>query len=307
MNNSENNVTLICPLCFSEKSEGFYYPPTDFNNKVFSYHSCLSCNASFVYPFPEKEDYDKIYGVNDHSYLKNLKPGEKYKHSSVLPLFNHQRYQLNFFSSGNYWKGKKNLLDIGCGSGFYMNYARKFGLAATGIEYDENFASLMSEKTGLNILSFTEFEKQNTDVKFDIIHCGHILEHLEKPHEILEWAKKYAHSETIFIVDGPLEKNNSLATLIIKIGSKIRKRKMNHYPPQHLTFTDFNSQLAFFERNGFKKLRYKTEEQLFPLPDKPDFNSPSKLVMFFLAHFSVVFSRLIPRWGNVFHYAGKLL
>lgn len=306
MTELEINLGQSCPLCFSDKSETFFYPPTNFNNKVYSYRTCLDCRASYITPFPQKEDYDKIYGLEDHYYLKKLNPDDKYIFNSELLLYNHQAYQLNFFKSGGYWKGKKRLLDIGCGSGFYMNYASHFGLETIGLEYNSEFASLMSQKTGLNITTFDAFEKLSISIKFDIIHFGHILEHLENPGGLLSWSKQYAHSETIYIIDGPLEKNNSLATLLIKTGSKIRRKKMNFYPPQHLTFTDYTSQLSFFERNGFEKIRYKTEEQFFPLPVQADLRNPSKFALFVLAHFSVVFSRLIPRWGNVFHYAGTI-
>lgn len=299
------NDQRTCPLCFSERSKNYFYPPNEFNGKLFSYYTCLDCQCSYVFPFPDKNDFDSIYGENDHFYLKMLKPDEKHIHKFNFPLYNHQRYQLDFFKKGEYWINTKTLLDIGCGSGFYMSYAKMFGMQVTGIEYNDEFTDLLRKKTDLDIFSFSEFEKKYEGKKFDLIHFGHILEHLLQPNEMLELAKKYAHKDSIIIIDGPLEKNKSLTLFIIALGSKIKKNKANHYAPQHITFTDSKSQQMFFEKNGLEKIRFKTAEQMWPLPSQPDFKSIRNFTLYLLGCFSVTFSKLNPSWGNVFHYAGK--
>lgn len=305
MDEVRNSGNAICPLCFSIEARDYFYPPTTFNDKIFHYLECKSCGSSYVFPFPDQKDFDVIYGENDHTYLKKLKTEEKYIHSFNYALYNHQSYQVSFFQKGEFWKGRKSLLDIGCGSGFYMEFARRFGLEVTGIEYNEQFTQLLRSKTELDIHSFQEFEKIYEGKKFDIIHLGHILEHLIKPHEMISWLSKYAHDRTIIIIDGPLEKNWSFASFIISLGSRIRRNPMNHYAPQHITFTDKNSQLNFFEKNGLQTIRIKTVEQMFPLPSEPDIRSPKKFMMFLIGRLSIVITKLIPGWGNVFHYVGK--
>lgn len=305
MNNSGKTIDPVCPLCFSTRSKEFFYPPTTFNEKIFQYKECVDCGCSFVHPLPVKEDFDVIYGENDHAYLKKLGENEMHVHRFDYPLYNHQGYQIDFFKKGKYWKNAKTLLDVGCGSGFYMSHAKKFGLDVTGIEYNEDFTKLLRKKTDLDIFSFADFEKSFKDKKFDLIHFGHILEHLNEPHLMIEWAKNYTHENTILIIDGPLEKNISFTRFVISTGSRIKNNKMNFYPPQHITFTDVDSQLKFFEKNGLQTLRFKTAEQMWPLPSQPDFRSFRNSVLFFIGRLSVIISKLNPGWGNVFHYAGK--
>lgn len=186
-----------------------------------------------------------------------------------------------------------------------MAYVKKFGINVTGVEYNEEFAKLLRAKTDLDIFSFQEFESKYNGLKFDLIHFGHILEHLNHPQEMLEMAKKYSHENTILIIDGPLEKNYSFTRFVISVGSRIKGNKLNHYAPQHITFTDAKSQLLFFEKNGLEKIGFKTVEQMWPMPPKPDFNSPRNLFLFLMGRISVVISKLNSSWGNVFHYAGK--
>jgi len=304
MTNLSHNTEIQCPLCSSDVAGKYYYPPTTFNKKIFHYYECGKCHCAYVYPFPEKEDFDLIYGEEDHAYLKKLSENEMHIHRFDLPLYNHQRYQTEFFSKGEYWKNADSLLDVGCGSGFYMSYAKRSGLNVTGIEYNEEFTELLRKKTGLDIFSFNEFENRYGGIKFDLIHFGHILEHLIHPEEMLNWVKKYAHENTIIIVDGPLEKNHCLSRFVIAAGSRIRKNKMNYYAPQHITFTDYNSQLNFFERSGLQTVKYTIAEQMFPFPSAPDFRSVRKILLFLTGRFSITVSKLNSRWGNIFHYAG---
>jgi hypothetical protein len=125
MDNFGKTIDPICPLCYSTKSKNYFYPPTTFNGKIFQYKECLECSCSFVHPLPVKDDFDVIYGENDHAYLKKLGENEKHVHQFDYPLYNHQGYQIDFFKKGEYWKKAKTLLDVGCGSGFYMSHAKK--------------------------------------------------------------------------------------------------------------------------------------------------------------------------------------
>jgi SAM-dependent methyltransferase len=298
---------MECLICGGTAFKPYYYPPTIFNSKTFTYHECLKCHSAQISPFPNEEDMKLMYGSNDHAYLLRLKKGEHLIFNLNYPKYNHQGFQLQFFKKYNYAQYGRSLLDIGCGSGFYMNYAKTFGFSCDGMEFSEEFAKLLRVKTDLDIYSFDEFSNLFPEGKqFDIIHLGHVLEHSVEPKKFIESLKRYAHVNTIFIFDGPLEKNQCLSRFIIKFGSLLKKNKSNTYHPQHITFTDFRSQLMFFEKAGFIKINYEIQEQIFPLPDKFEFKNPFRSLLFLMARLSIALSKLNPKWGNVFHYAGKL-
>ena len=298
---------MECLICGEKGLKTYYYPPTIFNNKTFNYFECTTCYSAQISPLPDEQDMSLMYGSNDHAYLVSIKDGEFLKHNFVYPKYNHQGYQLKFFKKYNYKQFGNTLLDIGCGSGYYMSYAKTFGFSCYGIEFDTNFAKLLRAKTGLDIFSFEEFsDKFKEGKKFDIIHLGHVLEHSIEPKEFLESLKKFAHSNTIFIIDGPLEKNKCLSRFIIMCGSLLQRKKSNSYHPQHITFTNFKSQLIFFEKVGLKKINYEITEQMFPFPSKIKGESLKNIILFFAGRVSVNLSKLNARLGNVFHYAGEL-
>ncbi len=295
----------ICLICKSTKLRRYYYPPIVFNNKTFRYLECSVCFSAVITPLPNEEDFIKMYGESDHSYLLKLNENEKLNFNFSYEPYNHQKYQLEFFNKYNYEGLGKTLLDIGCGSGFYMKYAEQKGLECYGIEFDEKFVSLLIKKTNLKLLTFDTFNKEFAGKTFDLIHIGHMLEHSINPDEILLFAKKYSNKNTILIIDGPLEKNKCLSRWLIKTVSKIKNKKHNTYPPQHVTFTNYYSQLSLFERNNLKKLNYETAEQMFPLPNHFTFKHPVNSSLFLIGRLSINLSKLHPRLGNIFHYAGK--
>jgi ubiquinone/menaquinone biosynthesis C-methylase UbiE len=296
------NKNMLCLVCGNNKLRKYYYPEVRFNNKTFNYYECTSCRSAQIDPMPNADDYAKMYGVNDHTYLTKLKASESVNFERIFPKYNHQKYQVDFFSKYNYHLSGKTLLDYGCGSGFYMYHAKKQGLECTGVEFNSEFASLLKEKTGLTILTVTEISGKT----FDIVHLGHVLEHMENPFITMEELKKYGHKDTLFIIDGPLEKNRCLTRWMIKLISLIKNKKFNTYSPQHLTFTNYSSQLLLLEKAGFKKINYEVQEQMFPLPEVLNLMDPFKSLLFIVSRISINISKLHPKWGNVFHYAGKI-
>ena len=298
---------MECLICGGKVFKPYYYPPNLFNNKTFSYHECMSCHSAQISPLPDDEDMRLMYGSNDHSYLLALKDGELLQQNFIYPKYHHQGFQIKFFEKYNYKQFGNSLLDIGCGSGYYMQFAKTFGFSCYGIEFGSDFAKLLRAKTSLDIYSFEEFSTQFPEGKqFDIIHLGHVLEHSTQPKAFIEGLKKYAHSNTLFIIDGPLEKNRCLSRFVIMCGSMLRRNKSNTYHPQHITFTNFKSQEIFFEKTGLTKINYEVAEQMFPFPSSLKDETFKNRLLFYLGRISINLSKIIPGAGNVFHYAGKL-
>jgi SAM-dependent methyltransferase len=293
---------MLCLICGGHSFRNYYYPEVHFNNKVFRYYECNSCYSAQIDPMPGADDYLKMYGENDHAYLSKMSAKETFDFEKAYPPFNHRLYQLNFFAKYQYGSKGQTLLDYGCGNGYYMYHAQKKGIQCLGIEFNKDFAAIMSEKTGLNITTLDTIKGKT----FDIIHLGHVLEHMEDPRETLSLLSQHAHLTTIFVIDGPLEKNKCLSRFIIKTGSLIRGKKYNTYAPQHLTFTNYDSQLVLFKRCGLKKINYEVAEQLFPLPENFEIKNPGNAVKYFCGRVSIFISSLFPRMGNIFHYAGRL-
>jgi SAM-dependent methyltransferase len=294
---------LICRICHSDALVRGKYPDIHFNNKVFSYYKCKNCSSYNVFPNPTPEDFEKIYGEEDHTYLKSTP--EKIIYNFNYPFAHHQGYQIKFLNQIKQQLKGKSLLDFACGSGFYLKYAEQLGAKVVGIEFDEKFVKLLTDKTDLEIYTLDKALEIFHNKPFDYIHLGHILEHLTDPVATMDTLKKLAHKDTVFIADGPLEKNACIARFYIDFGSRIKGKKFNNFAPQHLSLTTQKSQLLFFEKVGLKKEKYIVVEQYFPLPSSIG-KSIGASLSFLIGSCSILLSMIIPRFGNVFHYRGKL-
>lgn len=292
-----------CRTCGKQDSVESAYPHVHFNDKVFKYFKCNNCNSFNVFPTPNDADFKKMYGENDHTYLKTIKG--KLKYDFNYPFANHQGYQIHFLNQiKNDLKGK-TLLDYACGNGFYMKHAQDCGAKTVGVEFDKDFVSILNEKTDLEILTYNGLERIYQAKKFDYIHLGHVLEHLSNPTELITKLKEFAHQNTTFIIDGPLDRNYCLHRFYIDAGSKLKGKKHIDFTPQHISLTNHKSQLLFFKNAGLKKEKYIVVEQYFPLPFKLE-KSLGKIISYAIATLSIYISKIIPSSGNVFHFTGKI-
>ena len=302
MKNTTNQINK-CRICGSVNQKSGSYPDIHFNNKVFSYYACNYCYSYNVFPSPTSSDLELIYGETDHKYFKNI--SDKISYPEEYHFANHQGYQIKFLNEIKNQLQNKTLLDFACGSGFYLNHAQKLGAKVVGIEFNKEFVELLIQKTNFEIYTLDEALLKYKDSPFDFIHLGHILEHLTEPQELLNSLKNLAHKTTVFLIDGPLEKNFCLSRWYVDIGSRLKNKKFNTFAPQHLSLTTNKSQQLFFKKAGLEKINYQVVEQFFPLPSGFS-KSATKNFNFIIAYISILVSLMIPFSGNIFHYRGKL-
>jgi len=292
----------VCRVCGNNNFSKTFYPDIYFNKKYFTFYKCNNCKSFNLFPIPTEDDFALMYGETDHSYLNKI--DSKIEFDFKYPFGSHQRYQLKFLKEISHLLKGKTLLDYACGSGFYMKYANNLGAKVIGIEFGKDFVELLKKKTDLEIYTYEEFKEKYEQIKFDFIHLGHILEHVPNPMRLLQELSKFANEDTLFIIDGPLERNFCLSRFYIDLGSILKSKKYIEIQPQHLTLTNAKSQLMFFEKVGLKKERFKVVEQFFPLPNKFS-NSLFSNISFIIAFLSIILSSFIPNMGNVFHFRGK--
>ncbi len=224
--------------------------------------------------------------------------------ASEEALPTHRRLQVEFLALGLADAPGRRLLDFGCSGGFYMTAARELGLEASGVEYDAEYSQRVARAVGLPVTTLDRLEAERP-APFDIIHVGHVLEHVAAPAALVRRLMPLAQPTTLWLFDGPLENNRCLSRFVIDIGSRLKRRPYQEIEPQHLSATTARAQRDFFERLGFTALRFEIREQAWPLPETFPGWSPALLGRFALARVSIGLSRWLPGCGNLFHFAGR--
>ena len=122
----------------------------------------------------------------------------------------------NFFQN-------KQVLDLGCGTGEFLNNYFEMGAQCTGIDIEKNFKLKNKKNFNLYNLDANTFLK-NCKKKFDIIFLFEFLEHLEEgdKHKLFEGLIKILNKNALIFVS-TLNKNLLSKYLVIDIAENILK------------------------------------------------------------------------------------
>ncbi|MEM4259835.1 MAG: class I SAM-dependent methyltransferase [Candidatus Woesearchaeota archaeon] len=115
----------------------------------------------------KKNLYRKYY-VRLHQLEKSLKyTSTKIANEDILNIFKN--------------KGKRYLLDAGCGDCLFLEQAKKLGFNAEGFDNNDELLNVCKKK-GFNVVKANfNFKLPYPDKKFEGIYCANVLEHLEEP------------------------------------------------------------------------------------------------------------------------------
>ena len=140
----------------------------------------------------------------------------------------------------------ESLLDVGCGTGLFLNEAGKKGYRTWGIDFDRENIRIARERYGLKnvyVMSIEDIAREFKDRRFDVVTFFEVLEHLDEPLEFLRKVKTVLKPGGYIALSVP----NRRRTLDI--------HGIEDNPPHHLTKWDMDSLTGFLESNGFETVK----------------------------------------------------
>lgn len=259
----KNSITLAqfhiidnCPVCQSNEFEHFMNVPDWLvSKKSFELSRCSKCNFVFtsnaprpeeIGPFYESEEYVEhsdtntgvIYGI--YHYARQLMLGYKFKRIKDL-------------TSG------KKLLDVGSGSGYFVNHMKNKGYDVTGVEISDKAVKLCSEKFGINAHSPKDFLANKLDKDYDLITLWHVFEHVYTVDEYFKlFSESLAEGGALIL---------ALPNLTSKDAAMFKEFWAAYDTPRHLWHFSPNTLELLANNKGF------TLERKYKLPLDPFFNS----------------------------------
>lgn len=222
--------------------------------------------------------------------------------------FKGEPYSISYYEHLLHLASSNTVLDYGCGDGAFLQAIKKPDTRKVGVEYDPGLVrKLHSLYPQTEFYTTDEFFSSN--IFFDIIHLGDVLEHSVNPQWLLRQLMQRLNQGGFLIVDGPLEANPNLAYACRRLAQQLKKllglHRARYYVPYHITFSDRKNQLNLFEKMGLEKVAYKIYETEWPYPDRLSLSLPGN-GKYLVARASMLLSKVLPLpWGNRFIYIGK--
>lgn len=172
MKTIQNHLRLSnCPLCKSE----LIFTVGDIQPDKITYYSttqiyllnrselweCNQCKSSFTQNILTETDAVQLYSQGSSKERWTMLPFEKSKTSEVIT-------KIKTLLSPNL-----KVLDVGCGSGNFLDFAKGYGCKTYGIEYSRSSLDILNQRGHLGFSSLEAVSET-----FDLVTAFDVIEHL---------------------------------------------------------------------------------------------------------------------------------
>lgn len=241
---------VTCPVCGSKKlAPAFSCVDYYATGETFEIGKCNACGFLFTQSFPSEDSIDRYYDTTDYISHSNTSKGLVNKLYHIVR--NTMMKKKATLVEAHTFTTSRWLLDIGCGTGYFLSHMSKRGWAVKGIEKNKEAREFAHRNLG--VFSYppeklNEIEEQTIGV----ITLWHSLEHLEKLNETLSSIHKLLVENGTVIIAVP---NTASAD------ATYYKEKWAAYDvPRHLWHFIPDTMEILAKKNGFGI------EKMYPMP-----------------------------------------
>jgi SAM-dependent methyltransferase len=292
-NQRQLQLNMACPLCNHENARPSWVGSTFYRGREFTYVECLSCRSLYCSPMPDTGTLSEMYGPD---YVTSFQedPGiDDPKEAMRVVRWLRARPEGTF-------------IDYGCGTSTLLSEAAKLGWQAVGVEFDDEVAKAVAQRTGARVVSQPlELE----DASADVLHLGDVIEHLTEVNRLMPEILRLVKPGGLLLAQGPLENNATLFTVMLRLSKSLRGARQTEMAPYHVMLATAPGQRRLFERFGLETLEYTVREVAWPAPSRlslSDLKRPRAVGLFTVRRLSQAVSAIRPnRWGNRYFYAGR--
>jgi 2-polyprenyl-3-methyl-5-hydroxy-6-metoxy-1,4-benzoquinol methylase len=227
-----------CPLCSGPGRLAFV-------KDGFTHHLCRGCDSLFVEPMPSPTELADFYRRHDADQNSRLcwEGGNRHAHAAWARAL----------AAAERLAGPGPLLDVGCGAGQFLAFARARGWSQlVGLELAPEAAALARRASGAEVHEATLEGGALPEGGFAVVTLWDVLEHLPDPGQALDRLGRLLRPGGLLMLGVP--HRHGITLRAFGAGSLIVM------PPEHLFLPSRRGLLAAIRRAGLEPLRAETTE-----------------------------------------------
>lgn len=214
---------------------------------------CEHCQLEFVNPLPDLSAMQNLY----QSEMVSDDPSQRYFSKYILERQQREKSYSKLYHSRlklleSYKPDKGNLLDLGCGAGFFVKCAQDRGWKGHGLEMLPEYVQYAHEQLALeqvyqgSLDDSLPFQPKTLDV----VTMWDLIEHLRHPLACLEKINRATKPGGLLVIWTPNVKNSIF----------VKEQWMSYAIKQHLYFFSRNSLEQLLHKAGYKIDSLKTNK-----------------------------------------------
>ncbi len=221
-----------CPVCSSAAISAFT-KVNDFNvsGEEFEIYECKMCTLRFTQEAPVAEamgPYYKSDGYISHTDSKKGFINRAYHWVRSYTIKSKRKLIENLSK-----KSSGTLLDIGAGTGSFVNEMQAAGWQVLGMEPDESARSKALEKYSI-ILQHPTFLFELDDKRFDVITLWHVLEHIHRLQDYIQVFHRTLKDDGLLIIAVPNYTSNDAQHYKTHWAAYDVPRHLYHFSPKSM-------------------------------------------------------------------------
>ena len=180
-------VYRSCPNC-GDKNISKVLSAKDYTvlGENFEIWECKNCTQRFTQNIPEVNDIGRYY--QSENYISHSDTSKGFVNNLYHKVRKRTLVKKRKLIEEATGKTKGNILDVGAGTGAFLNTMKNAGWNCTGIEPDNNARKKALELYGLDLKESKELFLLPSK-SFDAITLWHVLEHVHELHSYVEQLK----------------------------------------------------------------------------------------------------------------------
>jgi SAM-dependent methyltransferase len=189
-----------CVICGTTSIQPLFVTRDYFlTGETFGIVACSGCGVLFTWPRPAANDLTRYYQSDEYVSHSNTRRGlvnTLYQLIRVLAL--KSKYRI----INRYTRGRGRLLDIGCGTGHFLDVFKREGWDVQGIEPGEAARDFARTTFSLDVRPEVDLETLESG-SFDVITMWHVLEHVPDPEQRLREVHRLLKNDGVAFIALP--------------------------------------------------------------------------------------------------------